>query len=115
MFKKISVLLEMIKFKHTVFALPFAFMGAFLAADGLPPYNIFGWIILAMAGARTSAMGFNRIVDRHFDLKNPRTAGRALPSGEVKLWEAWLRSGGTLEEWNMRLKDLPELEVIEEN
>lgn len=90
MFKKISILLEMIKFKLTIFAMPFAFMGAFLAAQGVPDVMTFLWIILAMVGARTCAMGFNRIVDRNFDGANPRTADRALPSGEVRLWEAWL-------------------------
>ena len=80
----------MIKFEHTVFALPFALMGAFLADRGVPEINVFGWVILAMVGARTSALGFNRIVDRHFDRQNPRTANRALPAGSVKLWEAWL-------------------------
>ena len=89
MFKKIAILLEMIKFKHTVFALPFALMGSFLAGRSVPDAVTIGWIIVAMAGARTSAMGFNRIVDRRFDLKNPRTANRAIPAGEVKLWEAW--------------------------
>jgi 4-hydroxybenzoate polyprenyltransferase len=87
--KKILILLEMIKFKLTVFALPFAFTGAFLASRGIPEINIFFWIILAMVGARTCAMGFNRIVDRKFDKANPRTAARALPAGEVRLWEAW--------------------------
>jgi 4-hydroxybenzoate polyprenyltransferase len=80
----------MIKFKHTVFALPFAFMGAFLAARGVPPLQIFLWVVVAMAGARTCAMGFNRIVDRRFDAMNPRTANRALPAGEVTLVESWL-------------------------
>ena len=89
MLKKIAILLEMIKFKHTVFALPFAFMGAFLSARGVPGAVTFGWIVLAMAGARTCAMGFNRIVDRKFDALNPRTASRALPAKEVKLTEAW--------------------------
>ena len=87
--KKILILLEMIKFKLTVFALPFAFIGAFLASRGIPEINIFFWIILAMVGARTCAMGFNRIVDRKFDKANPRTATRAIPAGEVRLWEAW--------------------------
>jgi 4-hydroxybenzoate polyprenyltransferase len=87
--KKISILLEMIKFKLTVFALPFAFIGAFLAARGIPEIKVFFWIILAMVGARTSAMGFNRIVDRKFDKANPRTAARAIPAGEVRLSEAW--------------------------
>jgi 4-hydroxybenzoate polyprenyltransferase len=90
MLQKISILLEMIKFKHTVFALPFAFMGAFLAARGVPALETFGWIILAMAGARTAAMGFNRIIDREFDRLNPRTASRALPAKTVKLSEAWI-------------------------
>jgi 4-hydroxybenzoate polyprenyltransferase len=88
--RKLSVLLEMIKFKLTVFALPFAFIGAFLASRGMPDISTFLWIILAMLGARTCAMGFNRIVDCKFDKANPRTATRALPTGDVKLWEAWL-------------------------
>lgn len=90
MFKKIALLLEMIKFKHTVFALPFAFMGAFLAQGGIPAAVVFFWVVMAMVGARTCAMGFNRIVDSRFDKANPRTAGRAIPAGEVKMWEAWI-------------------------
>lgn len=87
--KKISVLLEMIKFKLTIFAMPFAFTGAFLAADGAPELIAFFWIILAMVGARTSAMGFNRIIDWKFDAANPRTEKRAIPAGEINLTEAW--------------------------
>ncbi len=87
--RKISILLEMIQFKLTIFALPFAFTGAFLASRGIPDMRVFFWIILAMVGARTCAMGFNRIVDRKFDKANPRTAARALPAGDVRLWEAW--------------------------
>jgi len=90
MLKKIVILLEMIKFEHTVFALPFAFMGAFLSAHGVPGPATFAWIVLAMVGARTCAMGFNRIVDRKFDAANPRTASRALPAKTVKLSEAWV-------------------------
>ncbi|MBU0481111.1 MAG: putative 4-hydroxybenzoate polyprenyltransferase [Proteobacteria bacterium] len=90
MLRKIGIMLEMIKFEHTVFALPFAFMGAFLAGRGAPSPEVFLWVLAAMVGARTSAMGFNRIADRHFDRKNPRTADRAIPAGAVKLWEAWL-------------------------
>lgn len=89
MFKKIAILLEMIKFKLTVFAMPFALMGAFLAGRGAPDGMILLWVVLAMVGARTCAMGFNRIVDRRFDRANPRTAGRAIPAGEVRLVEAW--------------------------
>lgn len=90
MLKKINIMLEMIKFKHTVFALPFALMGAFLAAGGVPRPLTFVWVVLAMGGARTCAMGFNRIVDVRFDRKNPRTAQRALAAGTVRMWEAWL-------------------------
>ncbi len=89
MVAKIKILLEMIKFKLTIFAMPFAFMGAFLAADGVPHLRVLLWIIIAMVGARTCAMGFNRIVDRKFDKANPRTAARAIPAGDVKLTEAW--------------------------
>ena len=89
MLRKMRVLLEMIKFGHTVFALPFALIGAFLAKRGVPDGVTFGWIILAMVGARTAAMGFNRIADRKFDAANPRTADRAIPAGAVRLVEAW--------------------------
>lgn len=90
MWKKIAILLEMIKFEHTVFAMPFALMGAFLAQGGVPSFRVFFWVVLAMVGARTCAMGFNRIVDRRFDAANPRTAERALPAGKVSLLESWL-------------------------
>jgi len=90
MWRKLTTLLEMIKFEHTVFAMPFALMGAFLAERGLPSARVFFWVILAMVGARTCAMGFNRIVDRRFDAANPRTATRALPSGQVTLFESWV-------------------------
>ncbi len=89
MWRKMSMLLEMIKFKHTVFAMPFALIGAFLAGRGVPSFSVFFWVVLAMVGARTSAMGFNRIADRRFDAANPRTAERALPAGTVTLVESW--------------------------
>ncbi len=79
----------MIQFKLTVFALPFAFTGALLASRGVPDVHVIFWILLAMVGARTCAMGFNRIVDRKFDGANPRTAARALPAGDIRLREAW--------------------------
>ena len=88
-FEKIAILLEMIQFKLTIFAMPFAFTGAFLAARGLPGAATIWWIVMAMVGARTAAMGFNRIVDRRFDAGNPRTAARAIPAGAVSLVEAW--------------------------
>jgi 4-hydroxybenzoate polyprenyltransferase len=89
MVKKITILLEMIKFKLTIFAMPFAFMGAFLAGRGVPDALTFLWVVLAMVGARTCAMGFNRIVDAKFDGANSRTAERAIPSGAVSSLEAW--------------------------
>jgi len=76
---KLRITLEMIKIEHTIFALPFAFLGAFLAARGLPEATQAGWILVAMAGARSAAMGFNRVVDLPYDALNPRTARRALP------------------------------------
>lgn len=88
-FGKLRTTLEMIKFEHTLFALPFAFLGAVLAADGLPTWRQMLWITLAMVGARSSAMTFNRIVDREIDAANPRTANRELPSGRLSLSFAW--------------------------
>jgi 4-hydroxybenzoate polyprenyltransferase len=83
LFEKLRVFLEMIKFSHTVFALPFAFTGAVLAADGLPSlYQVF-WILMAMVGARTSAMGLNRLIDAEIDAENPRTKSRAIPAGLI--------------------------------
>src|ERR1700704_2981777 len=75
----------MIKFEHTIFALPFAFIGALLARRGLPSAWQAGWIVAAMVGARSAAMTFNRIADRRYDALNPRTSGRALPSGSLSM------------------------------
>jgi 4-hydroxybenzoate polyprenyltransferase len=85
--------LELIKFEHTIFALPFAYLGMLLAADGWPGWEKFIWITIAMAAARTVAMGFNRIVDRQIDAGNPRTANRPLVVGSISLRTAWV---GTL-------------------
>lgn len=79
----------MIKFEHTLFALPFAFLGAVLAANGLPTWRQILWITVAMFGARSAAMTFNRIIDRKFDAENPRTANRELPSGKLSVNFAW--------------------------
>jgi 4-hydroxybenzoate polyprenyltransferase len=81
--KKLFTTLGMIKIEHTLFALPFAFMGAFFAAQGLPKPAQIAWILLAMAGARSAAMAFNRLVDLPFDARNPRTARRALPQKQL--------------------------------
>jgi len=80
--------LELVKFSHTVFALPFALMGVVLAARGLPDGRTLAWVVAAMVGARTGAMAVNRIADRHLDAQNPRTANRALPRGRLRVAEA---------------------------
>jgi 4-hydroxybenzoate polyprenyltransferase len=76
--------LEAIKVEHTVFALPFAYLGMVLAARGWPGWRVFVWITVAMAAARTTAMAANRLIDRHVDARNPRTAGRHLPRGLLR-------------------------------
>jgi len=81
--RNIRTTLEMIKIEHTLFALPFAFLGAVLAARGIPTARQMIWITLAMVGARSTAMAFNRIADREFDARNPRTKMRALPAGNL--------------------------------
>ena len=82
--------LEMIKFEHSVFALPFALIGALLAAEGMPSGRILMWIIVAMVAARSAAMAFNRIADRSLDAMNPRTRMRPLQTGKLSLRFAWV-------------------------
>jgi 4-hydroxybenzoate polyprenyltransferase len=81
--KKLKTVLEMVKIEHTIFALPFAFLGAILAVRGIPHPAQIGWILAAMIGARSAAMAFNRLVDQPFDARNPRTANRALPRKQI--------------------------------
>ncbi len=102
---KAALFLREIRIEHTLFALPFAYVGALIAAGGLPPWPVLGWITLAVLGARTAAMAANRYFDRDIDARNPRTARRALASGTlsplsmlaaivaglaVLLWAAWM-------------------------
>ena len=87
--RNIHVTLEMIKIEHTLFALPFAFLGAVLAANGLPTIYQLVWITVAMVGARSTAMAFNRLADREYDALNPRTATRALPAGLLSVGFVW--------------------------
>lgn len=87
---KTKIFMEMIKFEHTLFALPFAYLGALLVDKRIPSGHDLLWITLAMAGARTAAMSLNRIIDRRIDAKNPRTAGRALPRGLLSVREVWV-------------------------
>jgi len=78
-------MLDMIKFEHSIFALPFAMTGAMLAARGWPTAHQLFWLVVAMVGARSAAMAFNRVADLRFDAANPRTSGRALPAGHLSL------------------------------
>jgi len=79
---------EFVKFEHTIFALPFAYLGAVLAQGGIPPFSKWLWITLAMVGARSAGMALNRIIDRDLDAKNPRTKNRALQTGRIQLSQA---------------------------
>lgn len=91
---KIRLFLEMIKFEHTIFALPYAYIGMVMASfyqDGTwPGWGTFIWVTLAMVGARSAAMGLNRVIDAKIDAKNPRTATREIPRGAIQMGEAWL-------------------------
>ncbi len=93
MLKKTKDFLNLIKFEHTLFALPFAYLGMLLAAGGWPGWAKFIWITIAMAAARTVAMGFNRLADRFWDARNPRTDRRPLVTGAISPATAWV---GTL-------------------
>jgi 4-hydroxybenzoate polyprenyltransferase len=103
--KSLGIFLREIRIEHTLFALPFAYVGAVLAARGIPAPAALGWITLAVLGARTAAMAANRLLDREIDARNPRTARRALASGALSpatmvwasiaglallLWAAWM-------------------------
>lgn len=90
MFKKTILYLKLIKFSHSIFALPFAFTGAIMAASGIPTGRQILWIIIAMLSARSGAMGLNRIIDRKIDAQNPRTASREIPAGKASVFEAWI-------------------------
>jgi len=81
--QNLKTTLEMIKWEHSIFALPFALCGAMLAAGGLPAWHQLGWIIVAMVSARSAAMAFNRLADASIDAANPRTSIRALPAGHL--------------------------------
>jgi 4-hydroxybenzoate polyprenyltransferase len=89
---KLTDYLTMIKFSHSIFALPFAFTAAMLAAGGVPAIWKIFWITIAMLGARSGAMGLNRIIDRKMDAANPRTMGREIPTGKVSIGSALIFS-----------------------
>ncbi|MFP4015530.1 MAG: UbiA-like polyprenyltransferase [Halanaerobiales bacterium] len=85
--KKIRIYSSLVMFKHTIFALPFAYLALFLAAGGWPGFQDFFWITVAMIGARNGANAWNRLADMQIDSKNPRTAERELPGGKVSITE----------------------------
>jgi 4-hydroxybenzoate polyprenyltransferase len=87
---------SLVRLEHTVFALPFAYVGAFLAVDGFPGLATVLWLTLAMVGARTLAMGLNRLVDAELDARNPRTAGRELPAGALSRAQVWVLCAAAL-------------------
>src|SRR3954469_4763518 len=90
---KIKVFLDLIKFEHTIFALPFAYLGMVLAAGGWPTWHQLIWATVAMAAARTMAMSLNRAIDREIDARNPRTAIRPIPSGRLSVTRVWIAAG----------------------
>jgi len=94
--RRVQIVLEAIKFEHTIFALPFALMGLVYAAEGLPDARTLGWILVAMVGARTAAMAFNRIADREIDALNPRTSQRALPAGLLTVRQMAMLMAGAI-------------------
>lgn len=101
LFGKLVAFYHLVKFEHTVFALPFAYAGMFLASmheqgTWWPGWVAFLWITVAMAAARTAAMSANRVIDRFIDAKNPRTALREVPSGKVSVTQAWVLVGLSL-------------------
>ncbi|MDE0895221.1 MAG: putative 4-hydroxybenzoate polyprenyltransferase [Planctomycetota bacterium] len=81
---------SLVKFSHSVFALPFALMGAWLAARGAPELPVIALVVAAAVAARTAALGFNRVVDRHIDAANPRTQDREIPAGAISARAAWV-------------------------
>ena len=87
---------SLVKVEHTVFALPFAYIGAFLAVDGVPSAHDLFWVTVAMVGARSLAMALNRLIDAGIDARNPRTAGRELPRGALRPWHVVLFSLASL-------------------
>lgn len=89
MLAKIRLYSDFVVIKHTLFAIPFAYLGSFLAGWGVPDLRILFWIGLAFLGARSGAMALNNLVDKDIDAKNPRTADRELPSGKISIREVW--------------------------
>ncbi|WP_341372074.1 UbiA-like polyprenyltransferase [Thermosyntropha lipolytica] len=90
MINKLKLFLEMIDFEHTLFGLPFAYLGAFLAVKGMPSFHDLFWITIAMVSARTAALCLNRLIDREIDKANPRTRDRVIPAGKLSVPGVWI-------------------------
>ena len=93
--RRLPLFFDEVKFQESIFALPFAYSGMVLAADGLPTWDQFGWITVAMVSARTAGMSANRLIDRNIDSRNPRTAGRNLPSGLLRVSDVAALAGAS--------------------
>lgn len=89
MLARLKLYLDFVVIKHSLFAIPFAYLGAFLASRGVPEPRILFWVGLAFLGARSAAMALNNLIDKDIDAKNPRTANRELPAGKITLREVW--------------------------
>jgi len=89
MFAKLKLYSNFVVLKHTLFAIPFAYLGAFLASRGVPAPRVLFWVGLAFLGARSAAMALNNLIDTEIDARNPRTANRELPAGKISLSEVW--------------------------
>lgn len=105
----VPALLGLVRFRHTIFALPFAFAAALLARLEVPPASTLGWILLAMVGARSLAMALNRLIDHRLDALNPRTAGRELPSGRLTPRQVWAFCGVSLAALLVAVSQLPRI------
>ncbi|KCZ71652.1 4-hydroxybenzoate polyprenyltransferase [Candidatus Methanoperedens nitroreducens] len=90
MFARLKLYMDFVVIKHTLFAIPFAYLGSFLASNGIPELRILFWVGLAFLGARSGAMALNNLIDKDIDVKNPRTAARELPSGRIGIYEVWV-------------------------
>ncbi len=89
MFERMRLYADFVVIKHTLFAIPFAYLGAFLGSRGVPEPGILFWVGLAFLGARSAAMALNNLIDKDIDAENPRTENRELPSGRIKMYEVW--------------------------
>src|SRR3989337_2875311 len=89
MLAKLKLYSDFVVLKHSLFAIPFAYLGAFLASRAVPDVRILFWVGLAFIGARSAAMALNNLIDKEIDARNPRTAERELPSGKITMKEVW--------------------------